>query len=118
MAKTTIKEIGELVKDFKQESMLVLFGTLAPPELKDISVIHEPLDTTETNIIKTNGSVQIGAQIYTITKVGSDANTSFDQLGHITILFTDNDIDILPGSISVSPATFPNLIVGESIEFK
>ncbi|WP_249686522.1 PTS glucitol/sorbitol transporter subunit IIA, partial [Enterococcus casseliflavus] len=34
MYKTTVTEIGELVEAFKEESLLILFGPKATPELR------------------------------------------------------------------------------------
>lgn len=44
MYKTTITEIGDLVPDFQEERLLILFGPKATPELRSISVIHDHVD--------------------------------------------------------------------------
>lgn len=117
MSKTVIKEIGPIVETFKEDSLLVLFGGDATPELREISVVHEPVEVPNQSI-KESGTLQIGNQKYNITKVGSDANANYESLGHISIYFADGDKEILPGAIVVSPSTFPEINVGDIIEFK
>lgn len=116
MFNSKILEIGSLVEEFKEENLLVLFGKDAPPELADISVLHES-DVNEHNQLQEGNTLSLGKQDYKILKVGSEANENFDSLGHVSIYFSDEEnIDILPGAILVSPSTFPDLKVGEAIK--
>lgn len=117
MLTSKITEIGSLVPDFKDDSLLVLFGETAPSELKDISVIHKPEEDVQ-NVIKEGGTLTIGDNQYTIQKVGGEANNNFDDLGHLSIYFGDDDTsDILPGAILVTPNVFPEPKQGDTITF-
>lgn len=116
MYKTTVTEIGELVEAFKEESLLILFGPKATPELKAISVIHTHEDPTE-DVIQVGGKFRIGEKEYEIQEVGSAANANFTELGHISIYFREGENEVLPGAIIVSPNEWPDLHVGQAITF-
>ncbi|GMA09325.1 PTS sorbitol transporter subunit IIA [Tetragenococcus halophilus subsp. flandriensis] len=115
MYQTKITEIGNLVEEFREEVLLVLFGPKVPPELKDISVIHES-NKEPKDIFTQNGKIKIGNQVYTITKVGTEANKNFESLGHISIYFREGENEVLPGAINVTPQVFPELQVGNTID--
>lgn len=114
--KTKVLEIGSMVPAFEEEMLVVLFGTNAPNELKDISVIHEPQSKFENDSIKEGTKLQMGGNTYTVSKVGSLANANFEELGHLSIYFKDTD-DLLPGAIQVEPGVFPQVEIGEEISF-
>ncbi|GEN85831.1 PTS glucitol/sorbitol transporter subunit IIA [Oceanobacillus sp. FSL W8-0428] len=118
MIKMNILEIGALVPDFEEENLLVLFNETVPPELRDISVIHrfeeQPKDALEFGKI-----IVIGGREYTIQKVGEEANSNFESLGHLSIYFKDDkEEEILPGAVLVTPSDFPILKEGDSIQVK
>lgn len=115
MQEFKIVEIGEMVPDFAEEMLLVLFGESAPPELRGVSVIHD-YQAKQKNVLKVGTRLVMGNQTYTVTKVGSAANANFEELGHIAIYFREGDSDILPGSIMARPVVFPKLKAGESIQ--
>ncbi|WP_339226639.1 PTS glucitol/sorbitol transporter subunit IIA [Oceanobacillus sp. FSL K6-2867] len=118
MMKTKVLEIGALVPDFKEESLLVLFNETAPLELKDISVIHRFEEQPE-NALQQGTTLVIGDKEYTIQKVGEEANPNFESLGHVSIYFKDDETEeILPGAVLVTPSDFPELNIGDSIEVK
>lgn len=115
MYSTTIKEIGELVPAFAEEQLVILFGPTATSELRAIGVIHEATKPEES-VLKVGRKLVIGSQQYEITKVGEIANKNFDTLGHVSIYFKEHEAEVLPGAIVVSPAIFPELLIGDSIE--
>lgn len=118
MFETKVVEIGELVEDFKDEGVLVLFGPSAPPELKDISVIHE-FPYEPNNVLKTGMTIELGGIEYKVYDVGSEANKNFEELGHLSIYFSeDGSMEILPGAIGVMPDEFPSVSIGEVVRFK
>lgn len=118
MSKTKIIEIGSLVSDFKEEKLLVLFDETAPPELRDISIIHQ-FDEKTQDAFHPGKTLQIGNKEYTIEKVGSEANSNFEELGHVSIYFKeDGNEEILPGAVIVTPSVFPELHVGDFIVIK
>lgn len=117
MIESKIIEIGSIVSEFKEEDLLILFGSGAPPELRDISVIHEMQQEPHQSIVQ-GGTVKIGQQVYTIEKVGHMANKNFEELGHLSIYFKDHPSqELLPGAILVSPGVYPDFKVNDVIEF-
>lgn len=116
MYKTTITEIGDLVADFKEERLMILFGPQATPELRLISVIHDHEDEQKEVIVK-GGKLTIAGKEYTITEVGSAANANFDELGHVSIYFRSGENEVLPGAIIVEPNEWPDFEAGDEICF-
>ncbi|MBZ5752095.1 PTS glucitol/sorbitol transporter subunit IIA [Metabacillus rhizolycopersici] len=118
MLKTKIIEIGPVVPEFKEENLLILFGSAAPPELKEISVVHEVKQQPE-NVLVEGGTLEIGNKVYEIQKVGSLANKNFEDLGHLSIYFKDDTSEeLLPGAILVTPGEYPELEINDYIVFK
>ncbi|EGP4765317.1 PTS glucitol/sorbitol transporter subunit IIA [Enterococcus faecium] len=116
MYKTTITEIGDLVPDFQEERLLILFGPKATPELRSISVIHDHVDVKKNVIVK-GGKLTIAGKEYIIGEVGSAANANFNELGHVSIYFRDGENEVLPGAIIAKPNEWPDFKVGEEIIF-
>lgn len=118
MFESKVIDVGELVEDFKDEGILVLFGPSAPPELRDISVIHEFSDEPK-DVLKKGMFIELGGKEYTVYDVGSEANKNFEELGHLSIYFSDDaSKEILPGAVGVTPNEFPFVSVGEVVRFK
>jgi glucitol/sorbitol PTS system EIIA component len=118
MIKTKITEIGSVVPEFKEENLLILFGAGAPPELKDISVIHEMQQQPDQALVE-GGTLEIGNNVYKIEKVGDIANKNLEELGHLSIYFTDDtSVELLPGAILVTPGVYPSFAQDDEIVFK
>lgn len=117
MAKSVIIEIGSIVPDFKEEQLIILFGPMATPDLREICVIHE-FEKKPNQSLNVGKQFMLGKHKYTITQVGTEANKNFEELGHISIYFKENDDGLLPGSIQVEPAVFPELNIGDEIHFE
>lgn len=116
MAYSVITEIGPVVPDFKEEMVIILFGPMATPDLREICVIHE-FDEVPEQALCIGKVLKLGEQIYTIKYVGSEANKNFTELGHVSIYFRDNENGLLPGAVLVEPECFPDLKVGDKIHF-
>ena len=115
MYKTTITEIGELVSAFEEELLVILFGPQATSELRSISVVHEPLETI-SDALQVGGKISFGTQQYEIIEVGTAANETFNELGHVSIYFGEGNNSGLPGAVLVVPAAFPEFSVGDDIK--
>lgn len=116
MAYSVITEIGPIVADFKEEMVIILFGPMATPDLKEICVIHE-FNEKPTNSLTAGNTLKLGNHQYTIKHVGEEANKNFVELGHVSIYFKMNESDLLPGAILVEPEYFPELNIGDEIHF-
>lgn len=118
MYKTTVKEVGPLAASFEEEKIVILFGPEAPQEIKEIALIHEVSEDASNEPIKVGGVLQIDDQEFTITAVGSVANKNLKELGHISIYFSEENEEVLPGAIIASPSVFPKFDNGSIITFK
>lgn len=110
-----VVEIGEMVAAFEEEMLVVLFGETAPPELRAICVVHDYQGQTG-DVLQVGSKIEMGGQVYTISKVGSAANANFQELGHVSIYLREGENDILPGAIIAEPVVFPKLKVGDQIK--
>jgi PTS system glucitol/sorbitol-specific IIA component len=117
MTNSTVQEIGVLVPTFKEDKIVILFGTNAPAELREIAVIHE-FTTLSEEPLKEGGVIQFDDESFTITALGSLANQNFKELGHISIYFQEPQGDVLPGAVFAKPYRFPNINVGTIITLK
>ena len=115
MYKSKVIEIGELVPQFAEQQLVVIFGPTAPDELKEICVIHEVEQNDDPEPLKVGGTITFGDQKFHIDAVGSMANANLQELGHLSVYFRNQAGETLPGAISASPAGFPDVKVGDYI---
>lgn len=108
-----IKSMGPAVDAFGGE-MIILFGENAPDTLKDFCYGIDVLPTNEP--IKEGMKIAFDGVPYTIQAVGDIAERNLVNLGHLTVNFTGNTGDCLPGAIVVEQKQAPNLSVGTKIE--
>jgi glucitol/sorbitol PTS system EIIA component len=118
MYKTIVTEVGALAPSFEEDKVLILFGPEAPSEIKEIALIHEVSEESSDEPIKVNGTLQIDDQEFTITAVGNAANKNLKDLGHISIYFSEENEDVLPGAVFASPSVFPKFDNNTVILFK
>lgn len=116
MSRSVITDIGAIVPEFEEEKVIILFGPMATPDLREICVIHEFHKKPNQTLIE-GKEFMLGKHKYIIKQVGSEANKNFEELGHISIYFKQSDSDILPGAIAVQPDVFPKLNIGDNICF-
>ncbi|MDR4949525.1 PTS glucitol/sorbitol transporter subunit IIA [Neobacillus cucumis] len=111
MTKSVVQEIGVLVPTFKEDKIVILFGPQAPRELREMAVIHE-FENLADEPLREGGTIQFGAESFTITALGSLANKNFKELGHISIYFQEPNEDVLPGAVFAAPSQFPTIEEG------
>lgn len=111
-----VTEVGSCVEALLDENMMVMFGPTAPAELRDICVVHDAEPTGE-NPVAQGGTLMIDDQEYHVEEFGDAANTNLAGLGHLTIVFGENN-ELLPGSVRVTPSTRPKVTVGTIISFR
>ncbi|MDQ0191198.1 PTS glucitol/sorbitol transporter subunit IIA [Alicyclobacillus cycloheptanicus] len=117
MMKSTVTYIGDMAFAFEEEKVLILFGTQAPAELRDISVIHEPVEV-DRGALASASRLVVGQNEYEILSVGTEAMKNLAELGHLSIYFTDPPAEILPGSVYVKPFELPKVSIGTLIEIR
>lgn len=110
---TSVKDIGVSAKDFETEKMMILFGDNAPEGLKDYcyNIQVSSLDKS----MEVGDSISFDSMKYKLTAVGSEANTTFKNLGHMTVKFDGNEAADLPGTIHVEDKEYPKVQIGTTI---
>lgn len=111
--RTRVKEIGAEAPELIQGGFLILFGDQAPPELRQVSVIHEPEPLRGP--LEPGHLLVIGSLTYRITAVGDLANRNLETLGHLVIKFNGLSHAELPGDVCVTTGPAPQLAPGTVI---
>lgn len=107
-----IVAIGAEAQEFKQENMLIFFGSKANGGLEDYSVIID--EPSERVKIECGDTLRIGDQTYTVTAVGVKVEETFSTLGHCTLRFDKATVPILPGTVHLEGA-YPEYKVGDIV---
>ncbi|WP_182185996.1 PTS glucitol/sorbitol transporter subunit IIA [Pectinatus frisingensis] len=87
----------DAIKLFKELNYLIIFNDDAPPELAEISILHEKAPLYG-NILKGDTFI-IGEKIFDVTAIGNEAYNTFKELGHATLNFSGENKAPLPGHI-------------------
>ncbi len=106
---TEVTRLGPEVPDFLEAGLMITFAEGAPPELAEMSVLHEP--TTRREAPPEPGDVlSIGEHEFRITAVGGKAWKNVLELGHACFKFSGGSETELPGEIYVEEAEGVNLL--------
>jgi PTS system glucitol/sorbitol-specific IIA component len=100
--RTQIKEIGPEVPEFLEMGLLITFAVGAPPELAEMSVLHEPTHRRE-RAPEPGDVLAIGPLEFRITAIGEKAWKNVMDLGHAVFAFNGATEVELPGQIYVEP---------------
>lgn len=108
-----IVKLGEMVEEFIEEKMLIIFNENVPEELAEISVLHTRDELKED--VKVGDTVAIGNVKYEVVAVGGEANKTLRELGHCTLKFKNCDTADLPGVIHLKGEKLKGIKIGETI---
>lgn len=117
--RAVIHEIGPLVTEFLPHGILIFFGTMAPEELREVSLIHDgeqlfaPLSVGDLLLFVPSSGLPV---VHRITAVGEMANANLAELGHLVVHFDGAATANLPGTISVEPSLAELPVVGTIFE--
>lgn len=111
-----VTEVGKEVPLFAEEEMMVLFNEDAPPELRDICVLHSSGELSVP--LQVGDVVLFDQEQYRITAIGDEANRTLAELGHVTFKFDGCDRPSLPGTIHLERKAVPNVTVGTVVQIK
>ena len=100
---TEFTEIGPEVPEFLEMGLLILFKAGAPPELAEMSVLHEPEEFREEPP-RAGDTIVLGSRELRITAVGERAWKNVRELGHVVLKFNGESQTELPGEIYVEEA--------------
>jgi glucitol/sorbitol PTS system EIIA component len=95
---TQIKEVGPEVADFLETGLLVLFEVGAPPELAEMSALHE-VSYMRDEPPEVGDVLIIEGHEFAITAVGEKAWKNVKDLGHAVFVFNGEDEVEMPGQI-------------------
>lgn len=99
---TTIRDVGAEAYDLLEQGVLILFALGAPPELAEVSVLHEATQEPAAPPVGGDG-LQIGQQRFRITAVGDTAWQKVTEMGHVVFSFNGATAAERPGEICVEP---------------
>ncbi len=118
---TKISEVGAEAPDMLSGGVLILFKLGAPPELAEVSVLHEPHGKIGS-APKPGDMLSIGKLNLKITAVGDTAWKKVADLGHVVINFNAATHAERPGEICVearhADEVAKALTPGAAIEFR
>ena len=102
LLKTRITRIGPEVADLAEGGVLILFADGSPPELAEVSVLHETEDGPSMDAPQVGASIAIGPVRATITAIGPSAWAKVREIGHVVITFNGAGSAERPGEICAS----------------
>ena len=111
--KSTVIEIGDMVADFLNQKMIIIFDETAPMELREMSVIHS--GGTLVKDVVTGDTVVFGDTTYEITALGKVANKNLKNIGHVCLKFDARTSPELPGDVHLRGDGIPLIKKGDTI---
>lgn len=98
-------------------NFIIIFNNDAPPALAELCVLHEKAELLDN--IKNDDVMIIAEKAFTVTAVGSEANSTLKALGHCTLDFKGGPKPERPGCIMLEgddPLLPSDLVEGAMIE--
>ena len=108
----TIKSKGSLVGEFG-DGMFILFGDNAPDMLKDYCYGIDVVPTNAT--IEVGHILKVDGEEFEILGVGNVAEKNLADLGHLTVHFSGDLDNLLPGAIVVENKSCPKIDINTKI---
>jgi len=108
----TVTEIGKHAID-DSEKMIILFGETATDTLKQHAVIQSFPEKDQVTLAE-GDHLKIGDTNYTITKVGSFANSNLQSIAHSTLIDED---DVIRNGVYLTPHQLPKITIGTTIDY-
>jgi PTS system glucitol/sorbitol-specific IIA component len=112
-----------MVEEFLPHGILIFFGSNAPAELREVSLVHDgtqlhaPLAVGDLlQFEDSDGSSMLSPMRFHLTAIGEMAEANLAQLGHIVVHFDGATTAKLPGVISVDSALERLPLVGATFE--
>ncbi len=110
---SVITSVGDLVSEFEDGEMFIVFGPYVPDELIDYCYLIDVNPISGT--IKAGQFLKIDDHEYKITAVGYQVPRTLAELGHMSVRLTGETEAELWGSLYVEQAKVPNMGVGTKI---
>ena len=108
----TVKSKVSLVGEFG-DGMFILFGDNAPDILKDYCYGIDVIPTNST--IEVGQVLKVDDHVFKILGVGNVAEKNLVDLGHLTVHFSGDLDNLLPGAIVVENKSCPKIDINTKI---
>ena len=87
-----IHEVGPFVEECLLHGILIFFGDMAPPELRELALVHNGTqlisELAAGDLVKFSPSdATQSPSWYRLTAVGEQANANLTELGHVVLYF-------------------------------
>ena len=112
----TVTAIGPYVAEFVDHQILVLFGSEAPEELAEFSILHDGKDLMGELIA--GDIVYLNDFPYEILAVGEVASSNLKNLGHLILKFNGETEPEMPGDVCVESKPLPEISPGLKIRIE
>lgn len=110
---STVTAVGAQVEPFLGHGVLIFFGADAPPELHDISVLHQP--TVTGDAVRAGDVLHLGDTPLEVLAVGDVVAENMLNLGHFDLKADGRAQAKLPGDVCVAVRPLPLLAPGDVI---
>lgn len=108
--KTRVTEVGPEVADLAEAGVVILFADGSPPELAEVSVLHNAETGPSDEAPATGASITIGGVSAKITAVGPSAWDKVREIGHVVVNFNGATVAERPGEICASAVDTGELV--------
>jgi len=111
-----ITAIGDLAQNLldNNRSIILINDQLAQNLVNNLAIQHASAPLSDE--IEIGDTLSWGNLSFTVTEVGEEANQSFRENGHCTLLF--NEKLQMPGQIALQGNNLPALKLGEKLEIR
>jgi PTS system glucitol/sorbitol-specific IIA component len=109
---SAVTQVGGQVEAFLGHGLLIFFGAGSPPELHDISVLHEA-DVAEDGP-RPGDTILVGDTSLEVLAVGDVVRDNLLNLGHLDLKADGRTDPKLPGDVCVRKGDLPLLAVGDT----
>ncbi|MCG7393736.1 PTS glucitol/sorbitol transporter subunit IIA [Microvirga sp. ACRRW] len=107
---TKITDVGSEVSELIEGGILILYAVGAPPELAEVSVLHDVQAGPTADVPPVGAVLRIGNVSAKLTAVGELAWKKVADIGHVVINFDGADTAGRPGELCASPVDSATLL--------
>ena len=109
---SVVTQVGGMVEAFLGHGLLIFFKAGSPPELHDMSVLHEA--TTADDGPHPGDTIHLGDVALEVLAVGPVVRDNLINLGHLDLKADGRTEPKLPGDVCVRVGDIPLLTVGDT----
>lgn len=109
---SVVTQVGGMVEAFLGHGLLIFFKAGSPPELHDMSVLHEAM--TADDGPHPGDTIHLGDIALEVLTVGSVVRNNLINLGHLDLKADGRTEPKLPGDVCVRVGEIPLMAVGDA----